>query len=289
MLDDFVQLVREKESEEPERVRVSCPKPTRANARRSWQTLIVDDSAFRRNEELGCTDSGHYYLLTKNSDNTAYVELSYYSWWDVTNATFLERLEDWISISHPCVMPIMGIISKDTDLSLVLQTSWVCLLEDLLQKTNKGVSVPPFWTELTRAKIIVGIAHGMDHIHSHGIVHGTLSSHTILLDETGLPRITELSVPVATCKSTSGVEDNRKMVYYAPESLMGDSDDEEKGADVYSYGVLLYELVLGRRYIEDIGLGSRSSMVILSRISSGVQPAIPASVHPVVKEVITQC
>ncbi|XP_076952303.1 putative inactive receptor kinase At1g48480 [Bidens hawaiensis] len=90
-----------------------------------------------------------------------------------------------------------------------------------------------------RSKIALDVACGLEHLHSHNLSHGNIKSNNILLNigyqaclsESGLIQLVSSSTP-----NLSG--------YRAPELI--DTRVTSKEADVYSFGILILELLTGK-------------------------------------------
>ena len=120
----------------------------------------------------------------------------------------------------------------------------------LKQKT--GSAVP--WREALR--VLLPVARGLAYAHSHGVIHRDVKPANILMNEDGRPVLTDfgiaklLEAPDGHTLTGSGVGIGTPE-YMAPEQGIGASAIDER-ADVYSLGIVLYELVTGRKpYIAD--------------------------------------
>lgn len=120
----------------------------------------------------------------------------------------------------------------------------------LKQKT--GSAVP--WREALR--VLLPVAQGLSYAHSHGVIHRDVKPANILMNEDGRPILTDfgiaklLEAPDGHTLTGSGVGIGTPE-YMAPEQGIGASAIDER-ADVYSLGIVLYELVTGRKpYIAD--------------------------------------
>ncbi|KAK4431645.1 putative inactive receptor kinase [Sesamum alatum] len=117
-------------------------------------------------------------------------------------------------------------------------------LSDLLHK--KGVLG---WTPLdweTRLKVAVGAARGIAHIHRQDgekLVHGNMKSSNIFLDGQRYGIVSDAGLAkLLTPMSWWGM---RASDYHAPE--VADTRQVSQASDVYSFGILLLELVTGRK------------------------------------------
>lgn len=90
-----------------------------------------------------------------------------------------------------------------------------------------------------RSNIVFEVASGIEHLHSHNLSHGNIKSNNVLLthgfqafvSESGLIQLVSSSTP-----NLSG--------YRAPELI--DTRITSKEADVYSFGILVLELLTGK-------------------------------------------
>ncbi|HEX5661213.1 MAG TPA: serine/threonine-protein kinase, partial [Polyangiales bacterium] len=106
--------------------------------------------------------------------------------------------------------------------------------------------------------IAAQIAEGLAVLHAAGVVHRDLKPENVMLTERGglklldfgLARHARLAEPTPTIELPEGRGDTLSVIsgtpgYMAPEQCLGKSCDAR--ADVFAFGVLLYELVVGRR------------------------------------------
>jgi eukaryotic-like serine/threonine-protein kinase len=102
--------------------------------------------------------------------------------------------------------------------------------------------------ELKRAiQYGIDIATGMDVAHHAGIVHRDLKPANILIDDSGLVKIVDFGVAAAQAQGDTQLTKTGYVIgspkYMAPEQILGRKVDVR--ADVYSLGVILYEMITG--------------------------------------------
>ncbi|WOL11352.1 putative inactive leucine-rich repeat receptor-like protein kinase [Canna indica] len=119
---------------------------------------------------------------------------------------------------------------------------------------DRAESVPPLsWPD--RFKIAIGTAKGLVHLHQAfrpSIIHYNLKPSNILLDEDCQPKISDFGLAKLLQKLDKHVISSRfqsAMGYMAPELACQSLRVNEK-CDVYGYGVLMLELVTGKKPVE---------------------------------------
>ncbi|MEM7311220.1 MAG: protein kinase [Planctomycetota bacterium] len=112
-------------------------------------------------------------------------------------------------------------------------------------------------TRAERLKLFLGICEGVAHAHQKGVIHRDLKPGNVLVDEAGRPRVVDFGVARATGhdeRTASLLTSIGQLVgtleYMSPEQAAGRPEDVDTRADVYALGVLLFELLTGRRPID---------------------------------------
>jgi serine/threonine protein kinase len=291
ILRDSVTAIRVEDSVDAKGIGIGdahVERPLPPAQRRPRASVIVPTADFAGSHETTETDDGEYMAVTRKSDGMEFMYRGYASWLDSLNSAFLEKLEQWLAISHPSVAPVTAILSNSIQLGLVLGIPWGGLLKQFLGREDD--SIAHIWTEETRAKIIVGIAYAIDHLHSNGVTHGHLTSKTVVVEPSGFPLITDLAIPAHGANNVSGPTGDPKLVaYIAPEIFNRIVITDERPADVYSYGILLYELLTNRPFFHDIPCTSGKITELWKTLASGQRPLIPATICPGLQDLIKRC
>ena len=160
---------------------------------------------------------------------------------------FEREAKSLAKLSNPNIVNILDFGEHDGMPFLVME-----YLPGGTLKKKLGQPIP--WREALR--ILLPVAHGLAYAHGHGIIHRDVKPANILLNEDDRPILTDfgiaklLEAPGGHTLTASGVGMGTPE-YMAPEQGLGANTIDER-ADVYSLGIVLYEMVTGRKpYIAD--------------------------------------
>ncbi|HMK85342.1 MAG TPA: HEAT repeat domain-containing protein [Steroidobacteraceae bacterium] len=131
---------------------------------------------------------------------------------------------------------------------LYIRGNYAISMEYFPSHTLGGEIVNERPVELKRAvKFGIDIATGMAVAHQAGIVHRDLKPANVLIDNEGLVKIVDFGVAAAQREGDTQLTKTGYVIgspkYMAPEQILGKKVDER--ADIYSLGVILYELFTG--------------------------------------------
>ena len=98
------------------------------------------------------------------------------------------------------------------------------------------------------ARIALQVAFALQHAHEKGIIHRDVKPHNIMLDTDGTIRLTDFGIARTVSEATRTTQHGKDMIgtvyYISPEQVQGKDVDDR--TDIYSLGVVLYEMVTGR-------------------------------------------
>ena len=180
-----------------------------------------------------------------------------------------------VKLWHPCIVEFEGYSppSKLTDNKYVLFTRYMPggSLHKVIQSHDS-------WFDSTRRTIIVcGIVLAMKYWHSQGVVHTDLKPLNVLLDENHYPYVCDFGSGVAEDIIRS--QPCTSLNYTAPELVEDDPQYDPKN-DVFSFGIMLYEIVTGEQ-----ANPKNTPLFILQ----GNRPKIPDGVSELARSLIVTC
>ena len=121
------------------------------------------------------------------------------------------------------------------------------------------------------------ILQALQHAHEKGIVHRDIKPQNIMLLQDGTIKVTDFGIARFSRSETRTITDKAigSVHYIAPEQARGDLTDEK--ADIYSVGVMLYEMLTGQLPFEADNAVSVAIMQMQAdpRPPKDINPAIP--------------
>ncbi len=127
-----------------------------------------------------------------------------------------------------------------------------------------------------RLELLARVADGVHYGHQRGVIHCDLKPGNILVDEDGAPRIVDFGIARTGAAKEGDTEIRGTLPYMSPEQCHDAVEHLDVRCDVYSLGVVLYELLAGRLPI-DVSGGSitEARRRILEEVPAPLQNLVP--------------
>lgn len=191
---------------------------------------------------------------------------------------FAQELSILRKVRHKNIVQLIGAMTKPPRLCLVTEFMKGGSALQFLHK-HAPLKVPQL------VKLSLGVALGMDYLHKVNVVHRDLKTANLLMDENEVVKVADFGV--ARVKSTDGSHMTAETGTYrwmAPEVIAHQHYTHK--CDVFSYGILLWELVSGG----DIPYSGYTPLqAAVGVVQRGLRPTVPATCHPVVAQVMQYC
>ena len=173
-------------------------------------------------------------------------------------------------LSHPNIVSVYD-VSRGGDMEYIVME----LLDGITLKQYMEKRGQLIWRESLH--FITQIMRGLSHAHSRGIIHRDIKPQNIMVLRDGSVKVADFGIAcLADSAQTLTQEALGSVHYISPEQARGDRPDAR--SDIYSSGVVLYEMLTGRLPFE----GESAVSVAIQHLSS--IPLAPREINPDIPE-----
>lgn len=158
---------------------------------------------------------------------------------------FLAEVHASARLRHPNIVPVFDSGTIDGQVYLVAE---LVPGESLAKRIERET---PDRAESVR--IVRALAVALSYAHGEGIVHRDVKPHNVMVDDSGRPQLMDFGLAKRMGQDSSLTADGSLLGtphYMAPEQARGEQDRVGPHSDQYSLGVVLFELLTGRRPFE---------------------------------------
>lgn len=184
-------------------------------------------------------------------------------------------------IHHPNIITLLGYCAYDETKLLVYELMVNGSLETQLHGPSSGSNL----TWHSRMKIALDTARGLEYLHENckpSVIHRDLKSSNILLDSSFNAKLSDFGLAIMDgAQNKNNIKLSGTLGYVAPEYLL-DGKLTDK-SDVYAFGVVLLELLLGRRPVEKLAESQCQSIVTWAMPQLTDRSKLPNIVDPVIR------
>ena len=170
-------------------------------------------------------------------------------------------------LSHPNIVSVYDVSQVDGREFIVMELIDGITLKQYMHKRGGSLN----WREALH--FITQILQGLKHAHSRGIIHRDIKPQNVMVLRDGSVKVTDFGIARSTNSQVTMTQETIGSVHYiSPEQARGSHIDAR--SDIYSAGVVLYEMLTGRLPFE----GDNPVSVAIQHIKS--IPIAPRELNP---------
>jgi serine/threonine protein kinase len=191
-------------------------------------------------------------------------------------ARFLTEARVVGQISHASIVALhdMGIEESTSTPYLIMEFVEGQPLERVLEKGSVPFPRACAWA--------AEIAVALEVAHRKGVIHGDVKPANILVNEEGRVKLTDFGMARLASRDTKETPLLGTPAYWCPEQIVGKPQDAR--SDIFSLGVVLYEMITGKRPFDSDSLHGVCSQIMSSTPlpPSHSNPSLPAGLNDLV-------
>ncbi len=169
-------------------------------------------------------------------------------------------------LSHPNIVTVYD-VSRTQDVNYIVME----LIEGMTLKQYMQKRGQLSWKEALHFSM--QISKALIHAHSRGIIHRDIKPHNIMILKDGSVKVADFGIArLSSTQNTLTQQTLGSVHYISPEQAKGSSIDAR--TDIYSLGVVMYEMLTGRLPFE----GENAVSIAIQHISS--IPLMPREINP---------
>ncbi len=202
-----------------------------------------------------------------------------------TDTEFIKRFnteaQAAASLTHPNIVSIFDVGNEGNLYYIVMELVQGKTLKEIISEDG---ALPWKWS----VNVAIQIASALEVAHKNGIVHRDIKPHNIIITEEGVAKVTDFGIAKAVSNSTITAFGTTigSVHYFSPEHARGGFTDAK--SDLYSLGVVMYEMVTGRvPFDADTPVSvALKQMQEIPKEPIKLQPSLPISVNNIIMKAL---
>ena len=216
-------------------------------------------SGYKVNKYLTSTDFGDIYLGIKGKTDAIIKILQIKPDSDQRRSRFFHEVEIMKKLSHKNIPKVYDFGEKKDLQYIILEYIDGYNLRELIKAHGDPSK--------NYISIIFELCETLGYIHKRGIIHQDIKSRNIILTKDGDVKIIDFGLAYEKDKYSTKVRERAGTPHYmSPEQIKGYRGDER--ADIYSLGVVMYELATGRRPFD----GEAFPQIVFQQLNVSIKP-----------------
>eukprot|EP00028_Trichosphaerium_sp_Am-I-7-wt_P004129 CAMPEP_0168524752 /NCGR_PEP_ID=MMETSP0405-20121227/10853_1 /TAXON_ID=498012 /ORGANISM="Trichosphaerium sp, Strain Am-I-7 wt" /LENGTH=328 /DNA_ID=CAMNT_0008547051 /DNA_START=738 /DNA_END=1720 /DNA_ORIENTATION=+ len=209
----------------------------------SMQFIQLRNLRFKKRIGFGSTGEVYYAVWNRSTDvavKTIKVPMEYLD--AVSKREWIREIKLLSELSHPNVVQFLGACVTEDNIYLVTEYLPRGSVGDLLAKK-------PILSKIMIVRIMADTAAGIHYLHNRTpvLVHRDLKPHNLLMTQDGTTKIADFgSAHICVEEFHQGITINGGTPQYSAPELLKKNYSDRRG-DVYSFGVILWEMCSGKK------------------------------------------
>ena len=259
----------------------------------SYSDDFIDLKTFEIQAKIGKGKYSKVYEVANKKNGKKYVAKSLSDSFNVKRERIIDILHEvniTIKLNHPSIIKVYGYspnnFKNDPNPVIIAEYAPNGSLYKIIHAKKTITKADNILNDTQILIIIYGIATAMSYLHSHNIVHRELDLTNIFLDDNYYPKISGFNISREISgifvEKVSKVKGNLK--YLAPEVF--ENLKYSKKSDVFSFSLILYELMTNKKYLEKI----ENKIEYIQKVyQEKSRPKIDESIPECYKKLIEAC